>query len=114
MKRNDELKVFCKNTNEYIDIDGGETLFELYDTIKGRLGLKGEAVCVLVNNKVEDLHYPVFSPKHIEFIDITSNAGYRALTRSLCMVRNHRTTQAAHGRNHRCRYPVCAPRATDD
>ena len=86
MKRNDELKVFCKNTNEYIDIDGGETLFELYDTIKGRLGLKGEAVCVLVNNKVEDLHYPVFSPKHIEFIDITSNAGYRALTRSLCMV----------------------------
>ena len=86
MKRNDELKVFCKNTNEYIDIGGGETLYELYDTIKGRLDLKGEAVCVLVNNKVEDLHYPVFSPKHIEFIDITNNAGYRVLTRSLCMV----------------------------
>ncbi len=86
MKRNDELKVFCKNTNEYIDIDGGDTLYELYDTIKGRLSLKGEAVCVLVNNKVEDLHYPVFSPKHIEFLDITSNAGYRVLTRSLSMV----------------------------
>ena len=86
MKRNDELKVFCKNTNEYIDIDGGDTLLELYETIKGRLDLQGDAVCVLVNNKVEDLHYPVYAPKHVEFVDITSNKGYRVLTRSLCMV----------------------------
>ena len=86
MKRNDELKVFCKNTGEYIDIDGGDSLLNLYETIKGRLDLQGDAVCVLVNNKVEDLHYPVFSPKHVEFIDVTTNAGYRAMTRSLCMV----------------------------
>lgn len=86
MKTYDELKVFCKNTNEYLNIDGGETLLDLYDTIKGRVGLTGEAVCVLVNNKVEDLHYPVFSPKHIEFLDIIPNAGYRVYTRSLCMV----------------------------
>ena len=86
MKKYDELKVFCKNTNEYLSIDGGEALIDLYDTIKGRLDLQGDAVCVLVNNKVEDLHYPVFSPKHIEFIDITDNAGYRVFTRSLCMV----------------------------
>ena len=86
MKKYDELKVFCKNTNEYINIDGGEALIDVYDTIKSRVGLKGDAVCVLVNNKVEDLHYPVFSPKHVEFIDITSNAGYRVMTRSLCMV----------------------------
>ena len=86
MKKYDELKVFCKNTNEYISMEGGESLLDLYDTIKGRLELQGEAVCVLVNNKVEDLHYPVFSPKHVEFIDATSNAGYRVMTRSLCMV----------------------------
>ena len=86
MKKYDELKVFCKNTNEYINIDGGEALIDVYDTIKSRVGLKGDAVCVLVNNKVEDLHYPVFSPKHVEFIYITSNAGYRVMTRSLCMV----------------------------
>ena len=86
MKKNDELKVFCKNTKEYIDVEGGDTLLDLYETIKGRLCLQGDAVCVLVNNKVEDLHYPVYSPKHVEFIDITTNAGYRAITRSLCMV----------------------------
>jgi len=86
MKKYDELKVFCKNTNEYLNIDGGDALIDLYETIKGRIGLQGEAVCVLVNNKVEDLHYPVYSPKHIEFIDIVPNAGYRVYTRSLCMV----------------------------
>ena len=86
MRKYDELKVFCKNTNEYLSIDGGEAIIDLYDTIKGRLDLQGDAVCVLVNNKVEDLHYPVFSPKHIEFIDITDNAGYRVYTRSMCMV----------------------------
>ena len=86
MKKYDDLKVFCKNTSEYISIDGGEALIDLYDTIKDRLGLHGEAMCVLVNNKVEDLHYPVFAPKHIEFIDMTSNTGYRVMTRSLCMV----------------------------
>ena len=86
MKKYDELKVFCKNTNEYLDIDGGESLIDLYETIKPRLDLKGDAVCVLVNNKVEDLHYPVYAPKHVEFIDITNNAGYRVFTRSLCMV----------------------------
>jgi uridine kinase len=86
MKKYDELKVFCKNTGEYLGIDGGETLIDLYGTIKGRIDLKGDAVCVLVNNKVEDLHYPVFSPKHVEFLDIYSNKGYRVYTRSLCMV----------------------------
>ena len=44
MKRNDELKVFCKNTGEYIDIDGGDSLLNLYETIKGRLDLQGDAV----------------------------------------------------------------------
>ncbi len=86
MKKNDELKVFCKNTNEYLDMDGGDSLINLYESIKSRVGLKGDAVCVLVNNKVEDLHYPVYAPKHIEFIDITNNSGYRVFTRSLCMV----------------------------
>ena len=86
MKKNDELKVFCKNTNEYLDMDGGDSLINLYESIKSRVGLKGDAVCVLVNNKVEDLHYPVYAPKHVEFIDITNNSGYRVFTRSLCMV----------------------------
>jgi len=86
MRNYDDLKIYCKNINEYITIDGGETLLDVYDTIKGRIGLQSEAVCALVNNRVEDLRYPIYSPKHVEYIDITSNAGYRVMTRSLCMV----------------------------
>ena len=34
---NDDLKVFCKNTNEYIDIDGGDTPLSIFESIKTRL-----------------------------------------------------------------------------
>ena len=44
MKKYDELKVFCKNTNEYINIDGGEALIDVYDTIKSR-GVSRGTLC---------------------------------------------------------------------
>ena len=81
---NSELKVYCKNTQEYIPIDGGDTLLDLYHTIKPRL--KVEALCALVNNKCEDLRYPVYGPKHVEFIGLENPHGFRAYVRSLCMV----------------------------
>ncbi|MBQ7690328.1 MAG: nucleoside kinase [Muribaculaceae bacterium] len=80
----DELKIFCKNTGEYIPIDGGETLFSVYNTLKRRLGF--EALCALVNNKCEDLRYPVYGPKHVEFVGMSSSFGQRVYVRSLCMV----------------------------
>jgi len=73
MRHLDDLKIYCKNTAEYISIDGGETLLEVYNTIKSRLNLQGEAVMARVNNKAEDLRFPVFGPKHVEFVDITAN-----------------------------------------
>ena len=81
---NSELKVYCKNTQEYIPIDGGDTLLDLYHTIKPRL--KVDALCALVNNKCEDLRYPVYGPKHVEFIGLENPHGFRAYVRSLCMV----------------------------
>ena len=86
MKQYEQLQVFCKNTGKYHNIDGGEALIDLYERISDQVSLQGEPVCVLVNNKVEDLHFPVYSPKQVEFIDVTANAGYRVMTRSLCMV----------------------------
>ena len=77
---NSELKVYCKNTQEYIPIDGGDTLLDLYHTIKPRL--KVEALCALVNNKCEDLRYPVYGPKHVEFIGLENPHGFRAYVRS--------------------------------
>ena len=81
---NDELKIYCKNTSEYIPIDGGDTLLSVCRTMAARLGFV--PLCALVNNKCEDLRYPVYGPKHVEFVGMENSFGQRAYVRSLCMV----------------------------
>lgn len=80
----DKLKIFCKNINRYVDISGGETLSEIFAKIADEIPLK--PICAHVNNRTEDLSYPVFSPKQVEFLDAASAPGRRVYTRSLCMI----------------------------
>lgn len=79
-----ELKIFCVNLNRYIDVAGGETLAQ----IASRLGesLDVNPICARVNNKTEDLSFPVFSPKMVEFLDSRSEPGRRVYVRSLTMM----------------------------
>ena len=79
-----DLKIFCKNTQEYIDIDGGDTLQQIYETIEKRIPFK--PICALVNNKLEALNYPVFGPKMVEYIEPVSPQGIRVYIHSLCMI----------------------------
>ena len=81
---NNTLKIYCKNINEYIAITGGETLQEIFLRISDKINLA--PICAKVNNRTEDLAFPVYSPKQIEFIDSTSASGNRVYTRSLCMI----------------------------
>ena len=80
----DELKIFCKNTGEYIPVDGGDTLEQVFATLKNRLPMT--PMCALVNNKTEDLRFQLFRPKVVEYVDMSSPFGYGAYLRSLCMV----------------------------
>jgi uridine kinase len=80
----EDLKIFCKNTQEYIDIDGGDTLQDIYVTLEKRIPFK--PICALVNNKLEALNYPVFGPKMVEYIEPMSQKGIRVYIHSLCMV----------------------------
>ena len=83
----DCLKIFCENTGEYVEIQGGETLRELARKIgRERLGLAFPEICALVNNKNEPLQYQVFAPKMVRFIDRQSASGFRLYTRSLSMM----------------------------
>jgi uridine kinase len=83
----DSLKIYCENTQEYLTIQGGETLLELAQKIgRDKLGLQFPEICALVNNKNEPLHYKVFAPKMVRFLDRTSSSGFRVYTRSLCMM----------------------------
>lgn len=78
------LKIYCANTQAYVDVTGGETLLE----ISRRLSLPGglSPICARVNNKTEGLDYPVFHPKQVEFLGVDTPSGRRVYTRSLCML----------------------------
>lgn len=78
------LKIFCKNLGEYIPVNGGETLSEIYNRIGDRIGIT--PICARVNNKTEDMQYPVFAPKQVEFLSRDSASGERVYIRSLCMM----------------------------
>lgn len=80
----DKLKVFCKNIGEYVDFNGGATLMDIYRSVESRI--EGTPICAQVNNKTEDLQYPLFSPKQVMFLTRETPSGHRVYVRSLCMM----------------------------
>lgn len=76
------MKIFCINTDKYVEVAGGETLL----SVAKRINLPFTPICARVNNKNEVLSFPVFQPKMVEFLPITHPSGERAYIRSLCMV----------------------------
>ncbi len=79
-----QLKVYCKNINRYVDITGGETLHDIFMRLSGELAMR--PVCAKVNNKNESLDYPVYAPKQVEYLTVDSPSGHRTYVRSLCMM----------------------------
>ncbi len=80
----DPLKIYCVNLERYVDVEGGETLAEVAARLAPVLDL--DPICARVNNKTEDLSFPVFSPKMVEYLDASSQSGRRVYTRSLSMM----------------------------
>lgn len=78
------IKIFCVNTGHHMEVSGGISLLELSEYCVPPLGFR--PVCALVNNKVESLGYPVFSPKQVEFMPADSSVGRDIYIRSLCMI----------------------------
>ena len=78
------IKIFCTNTGEYLDVAGGSTLAQIATAIEPGLGFK--PICARVNNKTEGMGFAVYMPKTIEFQDRTTGSGPRVYARSLCML----------------------------
>ena len=57
------IQIYCKNIGRYIDVEGGDSLLDLYGRLAGELSLR--PVCALVNNKTEALSFPIFAPKEV-------------------------------------------------
>lgn len=78
------VEIYCKNLSEYIDVEGGDTLQDIYEKIKDRLDIL--PICARVNNKTEGLTFPVYNSKQVEFLDKYTPSGNRVYVRSLCMI----------------------------
>ncbi len=81
---NRKMNLFCKNTGSYISFTGGETLQEIFNRLKEQINIS--PICARVNNKTEDMNYPIFGPKQVEFLSRESGSGQRVYIRSLCMI----------------------------
>lgn len=78
------LKIHCENTNKEYPFEGGDTLETILIKLKKELDF--EPICALVNNKLEGLHFPLYTSKKVKFLSIYSAAGRRVYIRSLCML----------------------------
>ena len=78
-----QVTIFCKNTNTYHSYPLGITVLEVYQNLK--IELKYQVVAARVNYKVEDLNFPIYKPKDLEFIDLSTPSGMRVYVRTLCM-----------------------------
>lgn len=85
MKKN--ISVFIANTQKYVEAEGGSTLVEVLGSMEQPLGFC--PACALVNNKIEALGFPLFTPKTVEFLPFDSPDGNRTYVRSLCMMLYH-------------------------
>ncbi|MBO4827382.1 MAG: nucleoside kinase [Prevotella sp.] len=79
-----KLEIICKNNGKKLLADYGCKLSDIYEL--AGINMKYGPISARVNNKVEGMHYRVYNPKEVEFLDITSASGARAYTRSLFFV----------------------------
>lgn len=79
-----KITIYCKNTKEYVDIPCGTSLKDLYQQLA--LEMPYPVIAARVNHKVQSLNFLIYKPKDIEFIDATSESGYRCYIRTLNMV----------------------------
>ena len=83
MEKN-KITIYCENNKQEYIIPTGCSLKELKQIVfpQNHQNILG----ALVNNELQDLHYEIYNPKWINFIDVTSLDGYSIYIRSLIFV----------------------------
>lgn len=82
-----QLSVYCINLERYVEITGGDTPMDIYRRYSSEIAF--EPVAARINNKSEDLNFPFFAPKILEFMSARTPSGNRTYVRSLCMMLYH-------------------------
>ena len=97
------VKVTCLNNGQDYDIPMGSNLSEAFQQMN--ITMEYEPILAHVNNKVEGMHYRIYKPKRIEFLDITSASGQRAYTRTLFFI----LCKAVHDLYNPCKVAIDIP-----
>jgi uridine kinase len=100
----ESVRVYCKNTQSYVEVPAGISLGEMYQ----RLNIRLPHLCVgaQVNNRAEGLNYRIYKPKDVEFMDVGSSSGMRMYVRSLCFVLYIATDEVMPGCKLRIEHPI--------
>ncbi|MDE6010104.1 MAG: nucleoside kinase [Muribaculaceae bacterium] len=98
------IRIYCVNTQTHIEVEGGLPLMQLAGRLASELPFA--PICAHVNNKTENLSYPVYSPKTVEFISSSSDVGRRVYVRSLCMMLYRAVTEVMPGTRLRIHHSV--------
>ena len=98
-----QIQIRCKNNKKSLNISIGSNLSEIFSLLGLEMDYGPTSACV--NNKVEGMHYRVYNPKDIEFLDLRSSSGLRAYTRTLFFV----LSKAAHDLWPECNVSIDIP-----
>ena len=79
-----KIEIKCLNDGQKYEIPMGCSLEEAFAQMN--IQMTYPPIIARVNNKVEGMHFRVYKPKDIEFLDITSSSGQRAYTRTLFFI----------------------------
>ena len=97
------VRILCKNTGQSVEVEMGSKLQKVYTELG--LTMDPPALVARVNNKIEGMHYRLYNPKTVEFLDITSASGQRAYTRTLFFV----LCKAVHDLYEKCKVAIDIP-----
>ena len=78
------IKVHCVNCDRHIEVEMGTSLLEILELLP--LESPYPHLAAYVNHRVKELNYRVYTPAKVEFLDITTSAGFRVYQRSLIFI----------------------------
>ena len=76
----ENIRIWCKNTGEYYDVQPGTELAEVMKMAKC------DALAAYVDNQLKELGYPLYMSHSVEFLDYSHSDGRRCYKRSIYFV----------------------------
>lgn len=75
------IKVYCENNATTLNVEMGTSLLDIYKMLE--MNDTNPALAAYVNNRIKELHYKVYIPINVRFIDITHFEGFRVYQRTI-------------------------------